>query len=743
MRKLFLAGVCACVGVGAVFGDSRAIPFPEALQDAGMTVSKMTDGQREGLIVGNGALYGVLWEKDGELCLRITRNEIWDARIDTSNDGPIPRVNVRTRAVTGSTGAPPSYGNPYPQPRCAAAIRISGARPALAKGQVDLQRAVMSVTAGKGERSEVRVLADRNVVLLNTAGKVTIEEILAGTLPRARTGTTGGVAWLHMVMPGDLDYKGMEYCVAVAGEGTTKAVSLVTSFDDTKGDVCGTAVALAARTLAEAGQSTGTLIANHERVWADYWARSGVALADRDLQRWWYRMLYFARTVCPSGGRFPPAIMPPLVTDNTPWHADYHFNYNSWQPFWSVVSVNHADLADSWIAYVDGLLPRAQWQAREMFGCDGVFYSISQYLHEPDPAVCKSVNKRSTPMNPWGMTIGMMGMTVQSLWHRYLCDPDRALLETKIYPTLKESARFYLSFMKQCGRDSDGKVLLGPSYSPEHGGMGIDNCPFDIAYVHYTFDAFGKAARVLGKDQALVAECLAMKALLPDYPVALDTQGQPIVVDWRGCRYKEVDMHNLTVPAVPVFPAEQVTWFSPEPVKALFRRTIRDTRFNGNNSHVIFNIAKARLSMPEAVGDTRQWFKSRELPNGLFVWQGHQHGTFMPESIGVAALVTEFLMQSAGDIIRVFPCWAKDQAATFSHLRAQGGFLVSASQQEGKVVALEITSTVGGPLRVLSPWPAIRVKRGWRGPRLLKPDAQGIVTLNTKPGEHLVFSAGD
>lgn len=743
MRKLFLAGVCACVGVGAVFGDSRAIPFPEALQDAGMTVSKMTDGQSEGLIVGNGALYGVLWEKDGELCLRITRNEIWDARIDTSNDGPIPRVNVRTRTVTGSTGAPPSYGNPYPQPRCAAAIRISGARPALAKGQVDLRRAVMSVTAGKGDRSEVRVLADRNVVLLNTAGKVTIEEILAGTLPRARTGTTGGVAWLHMVMPGDLDYKGMEYCVAVAGEGTTKAVSLVTSFDDTKGDVRGTAVALAARTLAEAGTSTGTLIANHERVWADYWARSGVALADRDLQRWWYRMLYFARTVCPSGGRFPPAIMPPLVTDNTPWHADYHFNYNSWQPFWSVVSVNHADLADSWIAYVDGLLPRAQWQAREMFGCDGVFYSISQYLHEPDPAVCKSVNKRSTPMNPWGMTIGMMGMTVQSLWHRYLCDPDRALLETKIYPTLKESARFYLSFMKQCGRDSDGKVLLGPSYSPEHGGMGIDNCPFDIAYVHYTFDAFGKAARVLGKDQALVAECLAMKALLPDYPVALDTQGQSIVVDWRGCRYKEVDMHNLTVPAVPVFPAEQVTWFSPEPVKALFRRTIRDTRFNGNNSHVIFNIAKARLSMPEAVGDTRQWFKSRELPNGLFVWQGHEHGTFMPESIGVAALVTEFLMQSAGDIIRVFPCWAKDQAATFSHLRAQGGFLVSASQQEGKVVALEITSTVGGPLRVLSPWPAIRVKRGWRGARLLKPDAQGIVTLNTKPGEHLVFSAGD
>jgi hypothetical protein len=740
---VLLAGMCACVGVGGVSGSSQAIPFPEALQDAAMSVAKMTDGQSEGLIVGNGDLYGVVWEKQGGLFLRITRNEIWDARLDTSKDGPISRVNVRSRAVTGTTGAPPSYGSPYPQPRCAAAIRIGGAAPALAKGDVDLRRAVMTVTSGNSKCTEIRALADRNVMLINTAGKVAIEEILSGTLPRAKAGTTDGVAWLHMVMPGDVDYKGMEYSVAVAGDGRMKTVSLVTSFDVATGDVCRAAIALATKTLDEVNKSPDALIAKHEGVWVDYWARSGIALADRDFQRWWYRMLYFARTICQPGGRFPPGLMPPLVTDNTPWHADFHFNYNSWQPFWSVVSANHADLADSWLTYVDGLLPRAQWQAREIYGCDGVFYSISQYLHEPDPAICKSVNKRAGPMNPWGMTIGMVGMTAQSLWHRHLCDPDRAILEKKIYPTLREAARFYVSFMKQCGRDADGKVLLGPSYSPEHGNMGIDNCPFDIAYVHYTFEAFCKAARELGKDPALVAECQDMKTLLSEYPVALDAQGQPVVVDWRGCKYKEVPIHNLTVPAAPVFPGEQVTWFSPEPVKELFRRTIRDTRFNGNNSHVIFNIAKARLSMPEALSDARQWFKSRELHNGLFVWQGHEHGTFMTESIGVTALVTEFLMQSVGDIIRVFPCWPKDQPASFRQLRAQGGFLVSSSQQAGKVVILEITSTVGGRLRVLSPWPTLMVKCGLDGAKLMNPDAQGVVTLSTQPGEHVVFGPAE
>ncbi len=719
MTSLVILAAVPLWGVSAHGADSEGGPviaYPEALQDAGVAVSRMTDGQSESLIIGNGDLYGIVWEKEGALWLRITKNDIWDARVDSSKDGPLPKVNVRTRAVTGSTGAPPSYNeHTFPEPICATALRIGASRGS--KGALDLQHAVATITSDRGDKTDVRVLADRNVLLITTRESVDIEPGRDG-----QTGKTDGVAWLHVTLPGDLDYKGMEYCVAVAGTADTKVVALVTTFDISGGNVRDAAIALVNKTVADVERSQEQLIAGHEKTWRDFWARSGVELGDRDFQRWWYRMMYFARTVSQPGGRFPAALMPPLATDKTPWHADFHFNYNSWQPFWSVISSNHPELADPWIAYVHGLLPRAQWQAKEVFDCEGVYYSISQFLHEPDPADCKSVNKRSLLMNPWGMTIGMVGMTAQNLWHKHLCDPDRAYLEAKIYPTLREAARFYLSFMKQCSRDGDGKVLLGPSYSPEHGAMGIDNCPFDIAYVQYTFDAFAKASKELGKDADLAGECLAMKPLLADYPVALDGNGQPVVVDWAGCKYREVVDHNLTVPASPVFPAEQVTWFSPEPVKELFRRTIKDTKHNGNNSNVIFNIAKARLSMPEAVADTKAWFKSRELPNGLFVWQGHMHGTFMPESIGVAAVVAEFLIQSVGDVIRVFPCWPKEKDAQFTNLRAQGGFLVSAEQKDGKVTKLEITSTVGGTLRLLSPWSGQIVERA------------------TQPGQRLAFT---
>jgi hypothetical protein len=63
------------------------------------------------------------------------------------------------------------------------------------------------------------------------------------------------------------------------------------------------------------------------------------------------------------------------------------------------------------------------------------------------------------------------------------------------------------------------------------------------------------------------------------------------------------------------------------------------------------------------------------------------HGFYLSESVGIAAMISEFLLQSVDNIIRVFPCWPKEKDAKFTHLRAQGGFLVSAEQKAGKIRA--------------------------------------------------------
>ena len=58
-------------------------------------------------------------------------------------------------------------------------------------------------------------------------------------------------------------------------------------------------------------------------------------------------------------------------------------------------------------------------------------------------------------------------------------------------------------------------------------------------------------AAELDRDRELAVRFRQALDLLPPYPTAPDAAGQPIVVDWTGCKFREIGEHNITVPAVP------------------------------------------------------------------------------------------------------------------------------------------------------------------------------------------------
>lgn len=839
-----LAGLAPCKAT------AREIPYASVLDAAVIVQPRIADLNREALALGNGDLNALLWERNGTLCLRVAKNDVWDARVDTSADPPLLKVDIANQKWSGGGGNVPSWGKPYPSPRAAAIVTIgapaSGVWQVIRAGgkvnewarqgadiglmtiegsagasagwqafvpqtaRCDKLRFKISGTPGAryyvtlnssagvkesgwkdspateetvafnappnghitgfliyimskdGKRAEnrirgitltggatplvltpglppsrtmaarldlrravaevggttVRVLADRNVFLIESDQEVSLEEIKSGHLPAAELGDDGGVKWLHQKMPGDRDYGGMEYALAVAANGQRKAVALLTS-RDTKENVRTAAVRLARETLAA---DAAKLIAAHEAEWFRYWSASGVVLDDPDFQAWWYRMVYMLR--CHSKpGVVPAGLWAFQPTDVPNWHGDYHHNYNAWQPFWTPFIVNHPAQAEPWVDYMNEMLPRLKWYAKTTYGCEGAFVGISSFAFEPDPAKCRSKNQRQIGMAPWGYTMGMIGMSAQVLWHHHLYQPDRRYLEKNIYPVVREAALFFCSFAEKCPRDVAGKVKFGPSYSPEHGGFGVANVPFDLAYARFSLDAGIAAAGELGRDADLVARFRKALDSLPDYPTAPDANGKPVVVDWTGCKFREIGEHNIVVPAIPVFPGEQVTWFSPEPEKELFRNTLGQTRHRGCNSTILLSVGKARLSMPEAVSELRDYYKPLVQPNGMFYLP--LHGFYLSECVGVAAGISEFLLQSVGNTIRVFPCWPKDKDAAFTNLRAQGGFLVTAEQKAGKVVKLEIASTVGGKLRVLNPWTNQIVERDTNAGELVAilPDA--------------------
>ena len=669
---------------------SAEIPYPTALDAAAVSESRIGDLNREALPIGNGDLNGLLWQRGGALCLRVAKRHLgrsrgYVRRLTTDEDRRADPEVQRRRASAAELEKALSIA-PLPavvrigssadrvQTDCAGGQRRSlvipsgnpDAEPTIAR--LDLRRAVATVNA-----TAVRALADRNVFWIDTDEEVWLEEIRSEVLPAATLGTTAGVKWLNMKMPSDAepgDYTGMQYALAVADSGKHKAVAVVTSHD-TKEDVRDAAIRLARETVAD---GPAVLVARHEAEWNRYWSASGVQLADPDFESWWYRMVYLMR--CQSKpGVVPGGLWTFQPTDKPRWHGDYHHNYNIWQPNWAPFVVNHPDLAEPWIRYMNEMLPRLRWLAKSTYDCEGACIGISSFAFEPDPARCKSVNRRQIAISPFGYTLGMAGMSAQVLWFAHLYRPDRKYLEESIYPVLREVALFYCSFAEKCPRDAHGKAKFGPSYSPEHGTFGVENVPFDIAYARLTLDAAITAAGELGRDRETSARFRRALDLLPPYPTAPDEAGKPIVVDWTGCKFREIKKHNITVPAVPVFPANQVTWFSSEPEKELFRNTIRQTPHRGCNSTVMFSVAKARFSMLDAVEDLRQYYRPEVQPNGTFHWP--KHGSYLSESVGIAAAISEFLVQSVDNVIRVFPCWPKDKEARFTNLRAQGGFLVA------------------------------------------------------------------
>jgi hypothetical protein len=59
------------------------------------------------------------------------------------------------------------------------------------------------------------------------------------------------------------------------------------------------------------------------------------------------------------------------------------------------------------------------------------------------------------------------------------------------------------------------------------------------------------------------------------------------------------------------------------------------------------------------------------------------------------------MLQSWGDVIRVFPAWpAAWGDAVFHELRGEGGFRVSAAHQDGRVAWVAVSTEAGGRLRM-------------------------------------------
>ncbi|MDQ1257260.1 MAG: hypothetical protein QG656_1863 [Candidatus Hydrogenedentes bacterium] len=733
------------------------VPFPAALERSAIAEATFDEAINDALVLGNGDLNGLLYAEKGDVVFRITKNDVWDARLDTTLDPPLPTLKRLKELGASDTWTdrewilpegstwkgPDSYSaHPYPCPRACAVLRIAGgaAKPLAAK--LDIQRAMADVFAADG-RTRLLCVADANAVVgySDPARTVTIEPIQSADIPAAETGERNGCTWIAQTIPGDLDWPGMRFAVALASREGRFAAAVVTSRE--AGDPVAAAIALA---IATRDRDRAELETAHTAVWTDFWNQSGIELSDEVLERTWYRNLYFLRCVS-KPGVISTGLFAGLLNDMPAWHGDYHTNYNIQQTYWAAYSANHGELAEPYDRLITDYLPRARWLAKTIFDAEGAFFPHVLYAYEPsDPAQCKSPNGRQYIHHVWGFTLGVSAFTVQPLWWQYKYTPDVGYLEYVAYPAIRDVAIFYADFVNQCEPRGEA-VILAPTVSPEHHGWTAHfarnrNSSFCIAYADFIFDAAIEAAETLERDKELIARWEAAKAKLPGYPLYEGPKGD-VIVDVAGA---EPMAYNIPVPTTPIFPAEEITMASSSTAQALFRRTLNGLEHNGNNAPVMLAVARARLNMPDAYDWLRTEIDRRERRNGFLSFNrlDPRHGFndfgHYTEMFGAALPVTELLLQSVDEIVRLFPAWPAHLPAAFENLRAQGGFLVSAAKGGGGLTRLEVNSTVGGELCIVIPWSGCEVRRDGDGAWEKAPcDENGFVVIVTHPAETLTF----
>ena len=493
-------------------------------------------------------------------------------------------------------------------------------------------------------------------------------------------------------------------------------------------------------------------LSDNQIAWNNYWSASSVELDDKELERIWYHNMYFFNCAVRPG-----AICPGLFANwsysniGTAWHGDYHLNYNTQQPFWVTFSSNHLDKNLAYVDLVDRLMPISTSWARDYYGMRGAFFPHSAYPVD--------MSMHPYPVPDWGWEVFETPWMVQGLWWHYLYSGDTDFLRNRAFTPIKAAVEFLVDYMSrpdaQSGRFNDGLYHIFPSVPPELYGLqpGFKynyDTQIDITLARYIFNAYLQAVDLLKlrkQEKELASDVAKILNAMPPYSTAVSPDNTTILTSVPGERSDIV--YNVPANLAVVFPGNEYGLHSPDSIRQLVGNTIHAHQNEGGNEIVFLNLQKARMGLLDLDAFKRQ-VRYATLPNGTTTDAVIQTGgryddltDFMYmapmgiwfENFALPAVINECLIQSYDGIINLFPNWDMSVDASFSTLRTQGAFLISASVKDGEVSPVTCLSERGNTLCLDNPWEVDNVTvTPSNGSPFTVIASNGQIHFNTIPG---------
>ena len=396
-----------------------------------------------------------------------------------------------------------------------------------------------------------------------------------------------------------------------------------------------------------------------------------------------------------SRGKLPANLQGIWCDDyNAPWSADYHININIQMNYWFAEVCNLPELLTPFFELIKSFAKAGERTAQIAYHCPGW--------------VCHLVT------TPWGYTsLGANpvygAFATAGAWclrhvkERWLYSGDNDILR-EFYPIIRGASQFFCAYLVRDPRN--GCLVTAPASSPENSyisptdGSRVNVCAgptMDTSIIRELLQFNIDAANAIGEDKEFVHTLEETLAQLR--PLQIGKHGQ--LLEWSEDFEEWEPGHRHISHLYGLHPANEITQSTPEYFAAA-RKTIERRLANGGG-HTgwsrawIINFFARLLDGNAAYENINALFKNSTLPN-MF----DNHPPFQIDgNFGGAAGITEMLLQSHDGFIDVLPAlpdaW---KSGAFDGFMARGGFKVSASWEEGKVVFCQIIGKEGQPFRV-------------------------------------------
>lgn len=468
----------------------------------------------------------------------------------------------------------------------------------------------------------------------------------------------------------------------------------------------GVSAQIATRTIRDASVlKLAALEKPHRDWWHHYYQQSFLSIPDGRMESFYwiqiYKMAVCSRTDGPAVDLFGPMFRV------SQWPGLW-WNLNVQLTYWPYYASNHIDLAENLIRLID-----------EKF--DPMLYNFR------------------------GPKLGDFAWAMHNYWLHYRYLGDWKSIQEKWVPKAMKIAEAFEKFQQ---RNSSGKIELLPMGSPEYKGfVTYPNTNYNLAILRWLLNALIESNEKAGSNPNEVNKWKQTLADLIPYPV--DANGLMIASN------QPVDMsHRHYSHLLGLYPLFQLNPDSPSDRELVDKSVVHWHQIENGKALAGYSYTGA-ASLYAALGrgnDANQILQhfllgdigiSQLLSNTMYV-ESNGRNPVLETPLSAASSIMELLLQSWGGKIRVFPAVPDDwKEASFYQLRAQGGFLVSASRNQGRTEWISVKSLSGESCILKVPdWANALATRKEKKIPVTK-IAEGEFKIDLKAGEEIIVKSSE